>query len=71
MRAIVFEADRVGYGIDQVSRPATVADVRRWLEDMEDDDLFILSHDRGYTYGSISCPTEYEYDEDEEEWEAL
>lgn len=69
MRAIVFEADRAGYGIEQVDRPATVADMRRWLEDMDGDDIVILSHDNGYTYGSVSCPREYY--KNEEEWEEV
>lgn len=70
-RALVFEAPRTGYGIDQIEGPMTVGELRRILEDYEDDTLFILSHDRRYTYGSIS---EYDmaiFEEDEEsgDWE--
>lgn len=52
-KALVFEARREGYGIDQLNSPMTVGELRRLLEDYDDDTLFVLSHDRGYTYGSI------------------
>ena len=66
--AIVFEAERTGYGIDQIEDKAmTVGELKELLEDYNDDDLFILSHDRGYTYGSISYPTIWER-EDGGEW---
>lgn len=54
-KALVFEAPRTGYGIDQVERSAvTVGDLIRFLQDFDEDDPVILSHDRGYTYGSIN-----------------
>lgn len=53
MKALVFEAARTGYGIDQITSPMTVGELKRLLDDWDDDTLFILSHDRGYTYGSI------------------
>ena len=52
-QAIVFEAERSGYGIDQID-PITVGELRRILEDYDDDTLFVLSHDRGYTFGSVN-----------------
>ena len=52
--AIVFEAFREGYGIDQIQHPVTVGELRALLEDLDDDTLFVLSHDNGYTYGSLS-----------------
>lgn len=67
--AIVFEARREGYGIDQIRRPVTVGELKRLLDDFDDDDLFILSHDNGYTYGSIDTMTEQEWNETEDgEW---
>jgi hypothetical protein len=52
--ALVFEAKREGYGIDQIADCAmTVGELKRILEDYDDDTLFVLSHDQGYTYGSI------------------
>ena len=53
--ALVFEASRDGYGIDQIAdRAMTVGELKRLLEDYDDDNLIVMSHDRGYTYGSIS-----------------
>lgn len=70
-RALVFEAERTGYSIDQVSRPMTVGELKEFLEDFNDDTLFILSHDGGYTYGSIDARTNVTTFEEQEngEWE--
>lgn len=69
-QAVVFEASRTGYELDQVRRPITVGELRDFLDQYEDDVLFFLSHDNGYTYGSISTSEEFDatYDEDEDEW---
>ena len=54
-KAVVFEARREGYGIDQVRNPVTVGELIAALQELEDEDaIFILSHDGGYTYGSIA-----------------
>lgn len=53
-KAIVFEAPRTGYGIDQIADSAmTVGELKEILDGLDDDTLFVLSHDNGYTYGSI------------------
>ena len=53
--AIVFEAQRDGYGIDQIADKAiTVGELIDILRDCNEDDIFVLSHDGGYTYGSVS-----------------
>lgn len=58
-KAIVFEAPRDGYGIDQVADGAmTVGELMAFLEDFDEDTLIIMSHDNGYTYGSIDVRTE-------------
>lgn len=57
-RALVFEAPRTGYDISQVYDPITVGELREYLENFKDDVLFILSHDHGYTYGSIDITTD-------------
>lgn len=51
--ALVFEASRDGYSIDQIRRPMTVGELKNILDNYDDDTLFVLSHDHGYTYGSI------------------
>ena len=70
-KAIVFEASREGYGIDQIAdRAMTVGELKAFLEDFDDDTLFVLSHDSGYTYGSIGARYSAEYRENEDgEWE--
>lgn len=69
-KAIVFEALREGYGIDQIRRPMTVGDLMEILQDCDPDTLFILSHDSGYTYGSINGNMLTTYAEREDgEWE--
>ena len=69
-QAIVFEAERTGYNIDQIAGGAmTVGELKSLLEDYDDDTLFVLSHDRGYTFGSINsrkCSLWEEGDEDGE-----
>ena len=72
-RALVFEAAREGYGIEQLSHPMTVGELKAFLEDFDDDTLFILSHDNGYTYGSIDARTQVTtFEEDENgEWEEV
>jgi len=54
--ALVFEAMRTGYAIDQINNPMTVGELREMLQEYDDDTLFILSHDNGCTYGSITYP---------------
>ena len=53
-KALVFEASREGYGIDQLRNEVTVGELKAMLADMDDDMMFVLSHDNGYTYGSLS-----------------
>ena len=54
-KAICFEAYREGYGIDQIAdRAMTVGELTEILRDFDEDTLVVLSHDNGYTYGSIS-----------------
>lgn len=70
--AIVFEAERRGYGIDQIAdRAMTVGELISILEDYDEDTLVVLSHDNGYTYGSLSSGMMGEAEEDEDgDWEA-
>lgn len=52
--ALVFEARRDGYGIDQIRNAMTVGELRELLDGLDDDVMIICSHDNGYTYGSLS-----------------
>lgn len=77
-QALVFEASRTGYGIDQIRNAVTVGQLREMLECFDDDMMVILSHDNGYTYGTLSRNAsirverdgEYgtEYEEVDEAW---
>lgn len=69
--AVVFEASRSGYAIDQIAdRAMTVGELIEILSDYDEDELFVLSHDNGYTYGSVSRWDYYEVKENEDgEWE--
>lgn len=70
-QAIIFEAPRTGYTIDQVESPMTIGELKLYLEDFEDDDLFILSHDGGYTYGSVSSRQCMVAEEHDDGWERI
>ena len=53
--ALVFEASRSAYSIgDIVDGAITVGELRALLEDYDDETPLVLSHDNGYTYGSLS-----------------
>ena len=56
--AMVIEARRTDYSIDQVlsnRNCMTVGELKRMLEDYDDDDPtpIVFSHDNGYTYGPL------------------
>ena len=73
-RALAFSAHRQGYGIDQLCSPTTVGELKRMLEDFDDDTLVVLSHDNDYTFGNIDLDDYAEWvqttDEDgDEDWE--
>lgn len=66
-KAIVFNVYREGYGIDQViDKTTTVNDLISFLEQFDGDNLVVLSHDNGYTYGGILEMRSYEAVENEE-----
>lgn len=70
-KALVFEAGRNGYSIGQIADEAmTVGELIQILSDYEEDTLFVLSHDKGYTFGSIQEWNSYGALEDTEcnEW---
>jgi len=65
--AVVFEAPRDGYTIKQIEdRALTIGEVKDILSQYDEDDLFVLSHDNGYTYGSIERYPECREVEEEE-----
>lgn len=51
--SIIIEVTRDGYSTNQINNPITVAELRAFLEDYDDDTPIFLSHDSGYTFGTI------------------
>lgn len=52
-KVLYINAQREGYGIDQVRHTMTVGELIRYLEDFDEDTPVYLKHDNGYTYGGI------------------
>lgn len=70
MKALIIDAHRDGYSIDQVYETMTISDLIYRLEDFDGDIPVYISYDRGYTYGGISeDDINLEYVEEEEEYE--
>ncbi len=58
-RTLILETARTGYTPEQVtSHPGalTVADLMSYLEKYDEDDFVVISHDGGYTYGTLYDP---------------
>ena len=69
MTKLFIDAVREAYSPKQIRRTMTVGELQAYLEQFDEDTPVYLSHDRGYTYGSIteSCFCEEEDEEDREE----
>jgi hypothetical protein len=63
---LIINAKRNGYSPEQCGRTLTVGELIRELECFDPNEKIYLSHDNGYTYGSV---TENDLDEREEETE--
>ena len=59
--SVYINANREGYGIDQVRHTMTVGELIAYLEQFDEDAQVYLKHDDGYTYGGI---TEGRFEED-------
>lgn len=66
---VIIQTERQGYSPEQVNGTMTVGELKKLLEEYEDDSPIILSFDNGYTYGGLSrCDIDEDYipkDEDE------
>ncbi len=60
MKTLLIDAKREGYALDQCGRTMTVGELMDWLDQFDDDCQVYLSHDNGYTYGTV---TEYDFTE--------
>ncbi len=52
-QVLYINAEREGYGIDQIHNTMTVGDLIAYLEQFDEDTPVYLKHDNGYTYGGI------------------
>ena len=66
MKALLIDARREGYTLDQCHRTMTVGELIELLSDYDEDREIYLSHDNGYTYGSITEDDFTDCDEPEE-----
>lgn len=62
---IVFEARREGYTPEQLYSCMTVGELKELLEDYNDETWVVISHDNGYTFGSLEWKEEVTIDDDE------
>lgn len=53
VESIIINTVRDGYGIDQIRRTMTVAELIEVLEGYDPESPVYLSFDNGYTYGAI------------------
>ena len=51
--ALIFNADREGYGIDQIQRTMTVGDLIDFLSQYDEDMPIYTAHDGHYTFGGV------------------
>ena len=54
MDKLIINAQREGYGLDQIKNTMTVAELKDFLENYDDETPIYLSFDNGYTYGGIN-----------------
>lgn len=54
MDKLIINTMHEGYGLDQIKSTMTVADLKAFLDDYDDETPIYLSFDNGYTYGGIT-----------------
>lgn len=69
MRALIMEAERTGYAVDQIRNTMTVGELIAFLSDFNEDMPIYTSQDNGYTYGGIRYDSFRDEETDEEESE--
>lgn len=67
MKALLLEANRTGYDLEQISHTMTVGELIAFLEDFDDDTPVYISNDNGYTYGGIDYNDFRDSEEEDEE----
>lgn len=64
MTALFIEGRREGYSPEQIRTTMTVGELMAYLEQFDEDAPVYLSHDSGYTFGSITESSFEEINED-------
>ena len=67
MKALIMEAERACYGIDQIRNTMTVGELIAFLSDYDEDMPIYTSQDNGYTYGGIGYDNFREEEAEEED----
>ena len=65
MAALIMEAERTGYSLEQIHQTMTVGELIAFLEDFDMDTPIYTSQDNGYTYGGVSYGSFRECEEEE------
>jgi len=52
-KRLVFCTERDCYGVEDIHKTMTVGELRKYLEQFDDDTQLYVSHDKGYTYGAV------------------
>ena len=63
---LIFNADREGYGTDQIRSTMTVGELIAFLEQYDEDTPIYTAHDNHYTFGGVREEM-FENDYEEEE----
>lgn len=66
-QVLFLDARREGYGIDHIHSTMTVGELISFLQDFDEDMPIYLSHDNGYTYGSIREGSFHESENEDED----
>lgn len=51
---VIIQTERQGYSPEQVNGTMTVGELKKLLEEYEEDSPIYLSFDNGYTYGGLN-----------------
>ena len=67
MTRVILSVKREAYGVYDIKKTMTVGELIDFLqENFEEESPIYISHDNGYTYGSVSSNSFDEIEEDEE-----
>lgn len=73
MRFVIIECPRTDYSVEDVQKNRNtmkVKELKEVLEQYDDDDIVVTSHDNGYTYGPVSRYNFRDEEiEEEEDWD--